>query len=655
MSANNADADRHLAETYYAGGQLEQALASCHRSLKLNPSLPQAYKTLGNVLQAQGKIESAARAYLKAIALAPEFAEARANLGNLYGQQGKLSQAISHYRVALELEPDSSADILHPFGVLLKQQGQLDEAIALFQKALKKLPNPSTYYSLGDTLALQGKHQEALICFQKTVQLDPNITVAYRQMAAILGSRGKINDQLACYQKLLEIEPTDALHLQSATVVPTIYQSLDDLQAWRQRIVAGLNALQQPLKIEDPFKEGCSGMFYLAYQGLNDKPIQSLMARLYRPCLPETVASPAKARKKDKRIRLGFISRYFYDHSVARCFGELIQKMPRDKFHISLFAPLSPRSDRVSEALKANADNWIKLPLNLQAARELIAAEGLDILTYTDIGMERFTYFLAFTRLAKAQCVLTGHPVTTGIPTIDYFISSDLMEIEEAQEHYSETLVRLKGLPVCYPKPELPTNPKDRAALGLPEDSHLYLCPMTLFKVHPEFDIALAEILRRDPKGKVLFFQYYNSPLHELLKARFQETMPDVASRIQFLPWASMTDFINILSLAEVVLDTFHFVGGNTTLITLATGTPMVTWPSPYLRGRISYGYYRRMGVMDCVAATQSEYVDIAVRIGTDPDYRAMLKNKIMQNHDILYNNLEAVEETANFFLSLVR
>src|SRR5207253_11098850 len=105
--------------------------------------------------------------------------------------------------------------------------------------------------------------------------------------------------------------------------------------------------------------------------------------------------------------------------------------------------------DATAQFIQEHVESYVELPVNLAAARRQIAEHGLDVLVYTDIGMEDLTYSLAFSRLAPVQCVTWGHPVTTGIPTIDYYLSSTLFETAEAQEHYTETLVRLPALP-CY-------------------------------------------------------------------------------------------------------------------------------------------------------------------------------------------------------------
>jgi hypothetical protein len=88
-----------------------------------------------------------------------------------------------------------------------------------------------------------------------------------------------------------------------------------------------------------------------------------------------------------------------------------------------------------------------------------VAALELDALFYPDIGMWPSTYFLAYARLAPVQMVSYGHPDTTGIDTVDYFLGGDApMEPEGAEAYYSERLVRFTRLPFCYQLFSLPTS-----------------------------------------------------------------------------------------------------------------------------------------------------------------------------------------------------
>ncbi len=264
-------------------------------------------------------------------------------------------------------------------------------------------------------------------------------------------------------------------------------------------------------------------------------------------------------------------------------------------------------------------------------------------------------YLLPFFRLAPVQCTSLGVPGTSGIPQMDYYLSSELLETEEAAEHYTEKLVQLTTLPTYYYRPSLPPELKTRGHFGLANDRHIYLCPQNLLKFHPEFDHSVGEILRRDPRGDVVLIEGPHPHWAELLLDRFRATIPDGVERIRFLPHQSRPDFLNLMVLSDVLLDPFHFGGGNTTYEALALGTPIVTLPSAYLRGRVSFACYQKMGVLDCVASDPQDYVSMAVRLGTDPEYRDTIRSKVLSTSDVLFEDIEAVRQFERFIQHAVQ
>jgi protein O-GlcNAc transferase len=298
------------------------------------------------------------------------------------------------------------------------------------------------------------------------------------------------------------------------------------------------------------------------------------------------------------------------------------------------------------------------LPTDFDAAREFIAGLKLDLLFYTDIGMDLFCYFLAFARLAPVQCVTWGHPVTTGIANMDYFISHEDCEVEGAQAHYSERLICLRA-PANFtfisrlPAPALV---KSRADFGLPEHAHLYICPQSLFKFHPDFDPVIAEILRRDPQGRLVLIDGSSLAWNQVLLKRFGETMPaDSLQRIIFLPRQNGDNFMNLIALCDVMLDAFPFAGGTSSFEGFATGIPIVTMPTQFLRGRCTHACYRRMGISDCTAATPAEYVEIALRLGAGAAYRDAIRQRVLAHNHLLYDDLAAVREFERCFQEMCR
>jgi protein O-GlcNAc transferase len=244
--------------------------------------------------------------------------------------------------------------------------------------------------------------------------------------------------------------------------------------------------------------------------------------------------------------------------------------------------------------------------------------------------------------------------VTTGIGTIDYFISSRLMEPPGAEEHYTEKLVALDSLTVYYHRPPTP-EPAPREGFGLNPGARLYVCPQSIYKFHPEFDGLLGEILRRDPQGRVVLIRWAYACADELLRRRFAAAMPDVADRIDFIDRLQQAEFLGLLGAADVILDPIHFGGGHTSLDALALGTPVVTLPGQFLRGRITLGLYRKMGLMDCVAEDPQQYVSIAVRLGTDPDYRRQVQTRIRDANAALFEDRDSVRQLEAFFRECVK
>src|SRR5205085_186348 len=116
-----------------------------------------------------------------------------------------------------------------------------------------------------------------------------------------------------------------------------------------------------------------------------------------------------------------------------------------------------------------------------------LRASAFDVIVYPEVGMDATTFALAALRLAPLQCAGWGHPVTTGLPSIDAFFTSGMMEPPDADDHYRERLVRLPGLGTRYPAPAVPPG-VTRAEVGLPDDVALLLCPQSLFKIHPDDD-----------------------------------------------------------------------------------------------------------------------------------------------------------------------
>lgn len=608
------------------------------------PTIAEAYQ-IALRLHREGKPEIAEQIYRNILAAEPGHAQSWHLLGVAAIQRDEHSKAVEYIERAIALDSRRAAFFAN-LGVAYRQLGRLADAERVLRHALALEPMfANAHCTLGLTLGDADRCEEAIVHLQRAIELKPHDSLAAVGLGFAQAEAGYIDQALTAYQYAYDISPTPKLRLTQATLLPLVYRSQGDLTAWRARFDKEVTQLVHEGQRIDLTREANSPVFNLAYQAGNDRELQAKVARLY-----QAPADPAPKRRPDAdgRIHVAFLSNHFNRHTIGKLQRGMIAMLSRDDFRVTVLS-ISRDQDDVAQFIRSHADQYVELPASLPRARQAIRDLAPDILYYTDIGMDAVTYSLAFSRLAPVQCVTWGHPVTTGIPTIDYFISSRLMEPPDAEEHYTEQLVQLDSLSIYYYRPPRP-EPAGRQQFGLHADAHLYVCPQSIYKFHPEFDPLLGEILRRDPRGRLVLIRWAYTHPDDLLRQRFAATMPDVVDRVDFIARLQQPQFVSLLGLADVLLDPIHFGGGHTSLDALSLGTPVVTLPGRFLRGRITMALYRKMGLADCVAETAEQYVDLAVRLGTEPDYRRQMQERILAANRVLFEDLDSVHQLEAFF-----
>jgi predicted O-linked N-acetylglucosamine transferase (SPINDLY family) len=602
-------------------------------------------------LHRSGRRSEAELVYRQILSLMPGHADSMQLLGVVLYETGRAHDAIELIRSAIAISP-AIASWHSNLGAALRADGQLPESILAFQRALELSPQTAAaHFNLANALAQSKRLDEALVEYRRAAELSPADPVIQRTLAEALYEHGDTADAIAqlehgINQSQAATDQKARARIFDVTLLPLVYESDDEIHAYRKRMtdrIASLHSERVRCSIEH---HPPHTLFRLAYQGMNDRDLMRDYASLMQP--PQNKAPPSTLR--GGRIRIGFVSAYFRNHTVGRLAINLVEKISRELFEVTILS-VGAHTGQLAERFRAAADRFLVVPAKLSDARRCIASLELDVLFYTDIGMDRSTYALAFSRLARVQCNTWGQSVTSGVGAIDYYISSEVLEDASAQAQYTEELIRLPSTAICYDRPQLNARPATRADLGLPERAHLYGCLQTLYKFHPEFDQVVGEILRRDRDGIMLMVGGTIAHWRELLIARFNKTIPDVAHRIHWLPRLSGEDFFAATAMCDLMLDPFHFGGCTTSCEAFAFGVPVVTLPSTLLRGRFTQGFYRMMGIDDCIAATAQQYIDLAVDIGIDADRRHELRRTILQCCDVLFDNRRGVQELEQFLL----
>jgi len=647
VERNCAAAWHELARAHKELGEMGAALACYRRALMLEPHNPAVLTSLGTALHGVGRREEAIRTYREALAIHPEHPGARASLDSTARPQSEHLGRLPH------LQAESQR---------LRAAGKLGEALQRHAEALRIAPHLAHLWLSAGLLADEAGEQAMSLSFlEEAARLDPALFPAVEAARRICVSAGLFERALSYSEQAYRLRPSDDIRIARALAVPAIQPSLEALQASRRVYEQQLDeALTRNWRAHTVSAAIRMSAFFLAYHGENDSRLQAKAARLVTSVVPDlaiTAAHCGAPARRGGRIRVGFVSAFMRDHSIGRTARGLVRELSRTTFEVIVLRIAPCVSDTLTEVICRSADRVIDLDPDYRVARWQIAALELDVLFFQDIGMELTSYLLAFSRLAPVQCVSFGHPNTTGIPSIDYFVSSDLLEPPDAPAHYTENLFLLSELPTLayYYRPDCPSVSADRTQFGLHPQDHVYVCAQTAHKLHPELDAMLAGILRRDPQGIVVLMRGDYDEYTRQLQSRLARSLRELARRVLFLEPMPFRRFMQLLALADVGLDTPHFNGMCSSLDAFALGTPIVTLPGRLQRGRYTQAMYRKMGIVECIARDANDYVEIAVRLGCDRDYARTIRARILARNGVLYENRDVVREFERFFLQAAR
>ena len=369
--------------------------------------------------------------------------------------------------------------------------------------------------------------------------------------------------------------------------------------------------------------------------------------------------APPFKRPMGQRIRLGIVSADIRLHSVwMALIRGWIQSLDIERFELVVFS-LSDRTDPETDWARSKADIFVASPKTLSQWVAAIREQNCEILLYPAIGLHPMTLKLASLRLAPVQINTWGHPETSGLPTLDYYVSAACFESAEAQEHYSEQLVLLPHLGNRTQRLALTSRDPGFAALNIDLARPILVCPGTPFKYQPEHDHVFAEIARRVPEAQLVFFQPSATALTTLLEIRiakeFEAAGLNVKDHVRFIRWLDFHEYHCLLRRADVMLDTIGFSGYNTAVQAIECGLPLVTREGRFLRGRLASGVLRCMNLQELIVQSKPDYVNLVVRLVTDRQYQTQIRHEIEQRRSVLFDDQTAMGPFQDFLASAAR
>nr|WP_290227347.1 tetratricopeptide repeat protein [Trichocoleus desertorum] len=695
-----------LGHLYYQISRSQDALSMLLQALEVSRFVPLYHYRLGLVFEQLQQIEPAIQAYQNTIKLDAKWIEAYLALGRIFLAQAQYDPAIHNYLIAHDLNPrdakilvelgqayeskahDSELKSAFYLGFSYYRQGNYLAASEQYQKFLDS-PTPGiaseaiqrVYRYLGDSLQHLNQPERTAEVYQAATQLYPQSADFHINLIAALRTSGNTSAAIAAANTAAQFFPDMVLFERDRhLILPILYESTGEIQVYRQQFTQGLAQLIQQIQSSPNTNSkevranllkslGAQTNFYLHYQGQNDVELQVQFSQLLHELMsaqyPQWAKSlTTKSLDSNRKIRVGYISTCMWKQTVGVLFSGWLRYCDRQKFEVYSYH-LHPHSDEYTEKFKASSDVFRHLPVKeaieldyIQGVDEQIRKDELDILVFLDVGMHPYMSLFSSLRLAPVQCVTWGHPVTTGSPSIDYFLSSELMEPEDADEHYSEKLIRLPNISIAYSPPNLSEVTKTRADFGLREDAVLYLSCQTLFKYLPQYDYIFAAIAQQVPQAQFAFIAHKSAAITNKFSQRLERAFTEYGLKSTdycvILPRQGHSSYLSLNRIADVFLDTFSWSGGNTALEAIACHLPIVTCPGQMMRSRHSFGILKQLGISETTAASEAEYIEIAARLGLEPKWRHQISQRIHAVHPRLYDDITCVKALENFYQQVV-
>jgi predicted O-linked N-acetylglucosamine transferase (SPINDLY family)/predicted O-methyltransferase YrrM/SAM-dependent methyltransferase len=354
-----------------------------------------------------------------------------------------------------------------------------------------------------------------------------------------------------------------------------------------------------------------------------------------------------------KKIRLGILAAHFQPSTETFHTLPAYKHLDWNNFEI-IFYTVSSNNSRLERYCAGHADALVTLPSDLQSQVQTIRDANLDILliaTNVTAVTNQIT-LLALHRLARIQVTFGSCPTTTGIRNIDYFISGSLSEpTSDEQEHYREKLVTVDGVGYCFDYPhelDNPTIKPNREDWGATEKTIVFTSGANCYKIIPELRETWAKILAAVPDSILVLYPFSPSWSNSYPANAFLNQMHTVLAKygvdknrlivLDTLP--SRADVKEVLKLADVYLDSYRHSGGHSLVDALEVGLPTVVLEGNALRARHGTAYLRQIQIFDLITDNEIDYIQLAVKLGTNPELRKQksdrIKQKMQQNPSFL-------------------
>lgn len=591
--ANSAFSLKILGAILVSTQRHEEALPILLYANQLSPNDAECLNTLGSALQPLRRLDEALICFQRAVELNPNYALAYNNLGAALSDMGRTQESLPFYEKALTLSPES-ADFFSNQALALYHLGCPDTALNAFNRALIYAPrNAEILNKRGILLERLGRYREALESYEKALDIKPDMADALSNKGNVLKDQGLLLEADQCYSAALCIQP-------------------DLREAWHNRLF-NMN-YRSDIKRQEIFKA------HLDFD-------QKIAAKV----IPLSTIKNWN-RDLNRRLRLGFVSGDFRQHSVAFFIHPILKRLNREKFELFFYMTCHDH-DEMTRTFQLLADHWIDaFRFGARALANQIRSDCIDIL-FDLSGHTESNALLAFAaKPAPIQITWIGYPNTTGLSAMDYRLVDAITDpVGQADAYHTERLIRLPHGFLCY----RPLDTSYVLATGQPPflkhgfvhfGSFNTLAKLTTITLN-----LWSEILHAVPKSRLVLKtpRTADTCIWERIILEFQQRGIESERLVLLGRAASQSEHLTLYQHIDIALDSYPYNGTTTTCEALFMGVPVITLAGDRHAARVGASLLTQVGLSELVAYSPLEYVQLAVKLATNQKQLVQWRTKL--------------------------
>jgi protein O-GlcNAc transferase len=574
-------------------GRYQESIGHYDRALDIKQDFVEAWSCKGYVLHVLGFNDEALTSFDKALQNNPQHVDSLLNSGVVLNVLGLHDIALERLTTALKFSP-GDVEVLTNIGLTLRELGRLDDAVKVFGKALaKKSDSAVIALNLGSILMDMQKYDESERFLNKALELNSSDYQASYNLGVLNSRKNKVTTALAFFR-----EARDKMKGSGAF----------DYRAW-SNIVFYLNYLSYIA--EEAFSEA-------------DGFGKSLSRHVQNKFLTWNVGPSSE------RLKIGFVSGDFREHPVARFFEGLLKHLDRDLFEFYAF-PTTTKDDLITQRIRSHFQSWIPIfGMGDQQAAQAIHNLGIHILFDLSghTGGNRLPVF-SF-RPAPIQVSWLGYFATTGLPEMDYFVGDPYVSPASENSFFVESIWNLPETSWCFTIPDLDLYVSDSPCR---QNGHLTFGSFAnLNKINEDVISVWARVLQENPGSKMLIKAASLQDINARKTLEGQFAARGIGEKRLILESSSpYVEYMKAYSRVDVVLDTFPYPGGTTSLEAMWMGVPVLTMAGSNYRSRRGYSINLNAGLSDWVASDEANYVKRASRLTENPEELESLRKELRQ------------------------